>query len=136
MDSKNELPEFLKSYGLLIDHFDQILGDDNGSKGDIFVDFSTKVIPLSKIGSEFDDIKINKKKSHDKGVDAIAHNEEKTKILYIQAKYKIKDAPSFDNWTVRSSRKINEFARVPAPKVVQGAQSLKRSHNKAYRGSA
>ena len=40
------------------------------------------------------------------------------------------------NWTVRSSRKINEFARVPAPKVVQGAQSLKRSHNKAYRGSA
>ena len=97
MDSKNELPEFLKSYGLLIDHFDQILGDDNGSKGDIFVDFSTKVIPLSKIGSEFDDIKINKKKSHDKGVDAIAHNEEKTKILYIQAKYKIKDAPSFDN---------------------------------------
>jgi hypothetical protein len=39
-------------------------------------------------------------------------------------------------WTVRSSRKINEFARVPAPKVVQGAQSLKRSHNKAYRGSA
>jgi hypothetical protein len=42
----------------------------------------------------------------------------------------------FTYWTVRSSRKINEFARVPAPKVVQGAQSLKRSHNKAYRGSA
>ena len=41
-----------------------------------------------------------------------------------------------EGWTVRSSRKINEFARVPAPKVVQGAQSLKRSHNKAYRGSA
>ena len=50
--------------------------------------------------------------------------------------YATKTAGGSSGWTVRSSRKINEFARVPAPKVVQGAQSLKRSHNKAYRGSA
>jgi len=43
----DELPNFLRSYGLMIDHFDLILEDNDGSKGDLFVDFATKVIPLS-----------------------------------------------------------------------------------------
>lgn len=95
--TNDELPNFLKSYGLMIDHFDLILGNDDGSKGDIFVNFATKVIPLSEIGSQFEQPRVNDKKSHDKGVDIIAYNSDKTKVLYVQAKYKVKDAPAFDN---------------------------------------
>ncbi len=97
IDINDEIPDFLSSYGLLIDHFDLMLSDDDGSKGDIFVNFATKIIPLSEIGSQFEQPRVNEKKSHDKGVDIIAYNNDRTKILYAQAKYKVKDAPAFDN---------------------------------------
>lgn len=94
-------PKFLRSYEEMLQHFDAQLGDlPDIEKGEIFEKFSINVIPYSNLGNEFEKPKRVKKEqghqSRDGGSDLIAHSFDGSKILCIQAKYKIHKADTLD----------------------------------------
>ncbi len=94
-----KFPFFLRSYENLADHlssqFESLTAKD---KGDMFVDITTRLIPLTDIGikSQFEVIE-RCQHSYDDGVDIICRNAEGTKILYVQCKLTLKGADAFDS---------------------------------------
>lgn len=94
----DQFPIFLRSYEDLHDHLDsQLEGQTGKSKGDIFADFATKIVPLTDIGvrMQFTDFTLGKS-SHDEGVDITFTNEDKSVILYIQCKLRFKGVDELD----------------------------------------
>jgi AIPR protein len=99
-------PYFLQSYENLSEHLRELFDEQQLSpkeKGDRFVEFVTKIIPLTEIGIQvqFETIEL-RKHSHDEGIDIVCMNAERTHILYVQSKLtlnKVEDvATIFSNW--------------------------------------
>jgi AIPR protein len=82
-----DLPIYLQSYDSLVQHFRAELADlTSAGKGDRFVNFVQKAVPLTDAGTGFEPPVLNPKKSHDEGVDLTAQSKDKSTILCIQSR--------------------------------------------------
>ncbi len=106
MSSLENFPYFLQSYENLAEHLRGLFDEQEltpKEKGDKFVEFVTKIIPLTEIGIQiqFETIEL-RKHSHDEGVDVACMNSERTHILYVQSKLtlnKVEDVDiTFSKW--------------------------------------
>jgi hypothetical protein len=70
----------------------------SNQKGDVLVDLTTKIIPLTELGvlSQFEEI-VPRKHSHDDGVDIECRTADKSKIMYVQCKFSLKSADDLDS---------------------------------------
>lgn len=95
----DQFPFFLQAYDNLQDHLNsQLDGLNPKEKGDMFVDITTKLIPLTEIGIRTQFEKIERcQHSYDDGVDIICRNAEGTKVLYVQCKLSMKGVEAFDS---------------------------------------
>lgn len=67
-------------------------GQPPGEKGDRFARFVTRLLPQTKLGTNFGIPELRSVKTHDKGIDLIARGKDGHSLLYIQAKKLIKSA--------------------------------------------
>lgn len=100
--SEIEFPQYLESYGSFFSHlqnqFESMATHEKSEqKGNKFIEFALRVIPHIGIAQRFNRPEANKKKSHDKGVDIITESKDGSEIIFVQAKYTLRDVQEFDS---------------------------------------
>lgn len=93
-------PPFLRSYEDLAEHLRGLFDEQEltaKEKGDRFVEFVTKIIPLTEIGIQFQFETIElRKHSYDEGIDIACYNADHTHVLYVQSKLTLKKVEDVD----------------------------------------
>jgi hypothetical protein len=113
-----DLPEFLRSPEEFSQHLgEQLDPQSNGEKGDAFLAFVCKVLPLCDFWNGFGDPLPNPKKTHDKGVDFEARHQSSNVVIAGQSKYRIRDVAGLD--TIISKFKDYEHTVAQKPSVTQ-----------------
>lgn len=96
--SETQLPRFLHSFEELAmhfaEHFEGLSGPDRGER---FVDFVLRLVPLTEEGRAFTGLVLSEKVSHDDGVDLLTATNDAGERLYVQSKYKIRQKEEFDS---------------------------------------
>lgn len=95
----NELPAFLRSSGAFLEHLDAQFpedGNQNKVKGESFLAFACKLLPLCDFWRDYGEPVPNPKKTHDKGVDIEAQQRAGQGRIVGQSKYRIRDVATFD----------------------------------------
>jgi AIPR protein len=93
-----DLPEFLRSPEAFSEHLgDQLSEQNNPDKGDSFLAFACKVLPLCDFWRDLGEPFPNPKKTHDGGVDFEAKHRSSNVICAGQSKYKIREVEAFDS---------------------------------------
>lgn len=91
------LPEFLKAYEDFSAHLEEHFEDlDSVHRGDSFVDFALKILPLTDTWQGYSAPEIEEKKTHDGGIDFRAASDDGKKTVRGQSKYKIKKVDDLD----------------------------------------
>jgi hypothetical protein len=92
-----DLPPFLRTHGDFSQHLEEHFEDlDPGERGDAFLAFALRLLPLSEGWGGLQDPTVSPKKSHDGGVDFDATTEDRTRVVHGQSKYKIHKVDEFD----------------------------------------
>ena len=96
-DMNADLPEFLRSPEGFVEHLrDQFSNSDNTEKGDSFLDFSCRLLPLCEFWSGYPVPIKSIKKTHDKGVDLTSKNTENNTWFCGQTKFRMREVAEFD----------------------------------------
>ena len=100
MDSVPEttkFPPFLESPDGLAAHLYELFdGEANDFKGDAFLNFSLKFVPLCSCWQTFSAPTPAKNKTHDGGVDFYAFNDDSSQLFCGQSKFRIRSVAEFD----------------------------------------
>jgi hypothetical protein len=92
-----EWPEYLSSYEGMVQHFRaQLENLQTTEKGRRFARLSQRIVPQTEFGALFPLPEIGPNESHDEGVDLTAYNNERTAVLYGQAKLYIDRVEALD----------------------------------------
>lgn len=94
-----ELPSFLRSAEVFLEHLnDQFSEEENPNKlkGESFVAFACKVLPLCDFWRDYGEPIPNPKRSHDKGGDIEAQHRTGQGRIIVQPKYRIRDVATLD----------------------------------------
>ena len=90
-------PEYLSSYEGMVQHFRaQLEGLTSAEKVRRFARFSQRIVPQTEFGTAFPLPEIGPNESHDEGVDLTAYNNDRTSVLYGQAKLYIDRVEALD----------------------------------------
>jgi hypothetical protein len=117
-NSRVELPEFLRTYSDFLSHLDEHFDDlDNQGRGNVFLGFALRLLPLIDEWAGFELPTPSEKKTHDGGVDFSAKNNATGAVLVGQSKYKIRKVDDFDN--VLSKFAAYEAQETRSPKGTQ-----------------
>jgi hypothetical protein len=94
-----QFPEYLTTFDALQQHIRAQLDEasNTAAKGERFARFAQRLIPQTRIGSEFSTPVLNPKMSNDGGVDLIADSVDGNSKLYIQSKLWVDRAETIDN---------------------------------------
>ncbi|MCA9926288.1 MAG: hypothetical protein KC421_28150 [Anaerolineales bacterium] len=92
------LPDYLKSYDALIQHFRAELDTySNTEKGDRFAHFIQRLFPQTYLNEDFGQPELSTKKSRDRGIDLTAKHRIKDVLLHGQAKLWIDKSETIDS---------------------------------------
>ena len=90
-------PEYLSSYEGMVQHFRaQLESLTSTEKGRRFARLSQRIAPLTELGAAFPLPQIGPNESHDEGIDLTAYKDDRTAVLYGQAKLWIDRVESLD----------------------------------------
>lgn len=93
----NDLPEFLRSVDAFTTHLQDLFVDSNNDeKGDRFLDFALRLLPLMDLWTGFDPPRRSEKKTHDKGIDFSADSASGARA-FGQSKYRIREVKDFES---------------------------------------
>ncbi|MFI7463266.1 AIPR family protein [Nonomuraea sp. NPDC049646] len=97
-EPQNVLPEWLRSYDAFSAHLDEELADENPhNKGLRFVHFAHALLPRIPKLNGFEEFELNKKLSHDGGVDILTAQNPDGSQLFAQSKYRIRRVDEIDS---------------------------------------
>jgi hypothetical protein len=95
--SEQQFPNFLKSITDFTQHLEEHFeGMESPARGDSFLHFACRLLPLSEEWSGFSRPQISEKKSHDGGVDFEAPSIDGTSVILGQSKYRIRKVEELD----------------------------------------
>ena len=69
----------------------------SNERGDRFLEFARKLIPLTETGRRFPVPKESPRKTHDQGIDLLTAETEAGERLFVQSKFRIKGKDEFDS---------------------------------------
>ncbi len=116
-----QMPAFLQSMTDFSEHLrDQFEDKENNEKGDAFVAFVVKLLPLLDIWPDLPVPTINEKKTHDRGVDFVSKSADRSMWVCGQSKYRIRTVAEIDevvskflNFENATFKKIEEQSGPP-----------------------
>lgn len=112
--TESRFPDYLNSYGSLIQHFrGQLKNLSTTEKGNRFERFVQRLAPRTEIGLDYDIPDLHGKPG-DKGVDLIARSKDGRSTIYIQAKMWVDEAVEIDSIVSKFQAYEKEYHSVPS----------------------
>lgn len=113
-----QLPAFLQSFENLSAHFEEHFDDlSNPDRGERFVDFVLRLVPLTDEGGSFSGLVRSEKVSHDDGVDLLTGTNDGGDRLYVQSKYRIRTKDELDTIVSKFHNYEDLLSKEQAPKL-------------------